>query len=509
MGKYFYDPYDGKIKQLVEKIDSYTLSNEIQLPRFEIPNKFIVLDSEDSKLGENNYLRHLTLEGAKKRYKKLNNETKERIDFELKVIENTGYPGYFLIVQDFISSAKKMGVSVGPGRGSAAGSVVAYCLGITNIDPIKYDLLFERFLNPERVTMPDIDIDFDDEGRSKVIEYVIQKYGAKQVAQIITYGTMAAKSSIRDTARVLDLPLADADRVAKLVHDGVEPERLFMCLGYTDSKFLTDIKVTNELAGAGEGFDLINVNLNEKTDGADLYLYTSNTRMEVNPLKTAFFYQRDKKLYFFGGPDGKYYYIFQPKEGKVTSAELISNKFGKLPYGLNAAFVWNYDEKTYFFKGKFVYRYNYKTSSIEDGYPKTIAREFKGVPNNIDAVFSWDKDGNTYFFKDKFLFKYDTKKKRVANGYPRLIKARFPGAPEKVDAVYYNTNDNETYFIRANDYFILDTSEKVKSGYPKKLNLKYPGLGLLPTVNTFFTQLGVDSKMYFFGNDKYFKLEIV
>ena len=110
-----------------------------------------------------------------------------------------------------------MGVSVGPGRGSAAGSVVAYCLGITNIDPIKYDLLFERFLNPERISMPDIDIDFDDEGRSKVIEYVIQKYGAKQVAQIITYGTMAAKSSIRDTARVLDLPLADADRIAKLV----------------------------------------------------------------------------------------------------------------------------------------------------------------------------------------------------------------------------------------------------------------------------------------------------
>ena len=133
------------------------------------------------------------------------------------MIANTGYPGYFLIVQDFISSAKKMGVSVGPGRGSAAGSVVAYCLGITNIDPIKYDLLFERFLNPDRISMPDIDIDFDDEGRSKVIEYVIEKYGARQVAQIITYGTMAAKSSIRDTARVLDLPLADADRIAKLV----------------------------------------------------------------------------------------------------------------------------------------------------------------------------------------------------------------------------------------------------------------------------------------------------
>jgi len=205
------------IKQLVDKIEFYTLSNEIQLPRFEIPKEFMVLNSKDPNIGENNYLRYLTLEGAKKRYEKLNQETKERIDFELKVIANTGYPGYFLIVQDFISSAKKMGVSVGPGRGSAAGSVVAYCLGITNIDPIKYDLLFERFLNPERISMPDIDIDFDDEGRSKVIEYVIQKYGAKQVAQIITYGTMAAKSSIRDTARVLDLPLADADRIAKLV----------------------------------------------------------------------------------------------------------------------------------------------------------------------------------------------------------------------------------------------------------------------------------------------------
>ncbi len=205
------------IKELVDKIERYTLSNEIQLPRFEIPNEFILKDSNDTKQGENNYLRYLTLEGAKKRYKKLNQETKERLEFELKVIANTGYPGYFLIVQDLISSAKKMGVSVGPGRGSAAGSVVAYCLGITNIDPIKYDLLFERFLNPDRISMPDIDIDFDDEGRSKVIEYVIQKYGAKQVAQIITYGTMAAKSSIRDTARVLDLPLADADRIAKLI----------------------------------------------------------------------------------------------------------------------------------------------------------------------------------------------------------------------------------------------------------------------------------------------------
>ena len=281
-----------------------------------------------------------------------------------------------------------------------------------------------------------------------------------------------------------------------------------MCLGYGDSKFLTDVKVTNELDGAGEGYDLINVNLNDNTDGTDLYLYTSNTRTEVNPLNTAFYYHKEKKLYFLGGPDGKYFYTYIPKDGKVTDAELIMNKFGKLPSKLDAAFVWNYDEKTYFFKGKYVYRYNYKTMTLEDGYPKTIAREFKGIPNNIDAVFSWDKDNNTYFFKDKFLFKFDSEKKRVANGYPRLIKARFPGAPDKVDAVYYNVNDNETYFIRANDYFILDSSEKVKSGYPKKLNLKYPGLGLLPRVNTFFTALGIDQKMYFFDNkDMYFKYE--
>ncbi|MDF1518829.1 MAG: DNA polymerase III subunit alpha, partial [Lutibacter sp.] len=144
-------------------------------------------------------------------------DIKERLDFELSVIEKTGYPGYFLIVWDFILEARKMDVEVGPGRGSAAGSVVAYCLWITNIDPIKYDLLFERFLNPDRVSLPDIDIDFDDEGRQKVIDFVINKYGASQVAQIITYGTMAAKSSIRDTARVLDLPLFDADRIAKLI----------------------------------------------------------------------------------------------------------------------------------------------------------------------------------------------------------------------------------------------------------------------------------------------------
>src|SRR5690606_7905257 len=129
----------------------------------------------------------------------------------------TGYPGYFLIVHDFIDAARKMGVSVGPGRGSAAGSAVAYCLKITNLDPIAYDLLFERFLNPDRVSMPDIDIDFDDEGRSRVMQYVIEKYGLWPIARIVSYGTMGAKSSIRGTARVLDLPLQDANEIAKLI----------------------------------------------------------------------------------------------------------------------------------------------------------------------------------------------------------------------------------------------------------------------------------------------------
>ena len=175
------------------------------------------INLDGGKRGENKYLRHITYEGAKKRYGEITPEIDERLDFEFKVIENTGYPGYFLIVEDFIRAARRMDVSVGPGRGSAAGSAVAYCLWITNFDPIKYDLLFERFLNPDRVSMPDIDIDFDDEGRGSVMDYVIDKYGANQVAQIITYGTMAAKSSIRDTARVLDLPLGDADRIAKLI----------------------------------------------------------------------------------------------------------------------------------------------------------------------------------------------------------------------------------------------------------------------------------------------------
>ncbi len=209
------------IQELVDKCESYKLEQDVLLPKFDIPQEFI--DPEDEvdsgKRGENAYLRHLTFIGAEKRYGEITDEIKERLDFELATIEKTGYPGYFLIVQDFTTEARKMGVSVGPGRGSAAGSAVAYCVAITNVDPIKYDLLFERFLNPDRVSLPDIDIDFDDRGRDKVINWVMEKYGSNQVAQIITYGTMAAKSSIRDTARVLDLPLHDADRLAKLVPD--------------------------------------------------------------------------------------------------------------------------------------------------------------------------------------------------------------------------------------------------------------------------------------------------
>jgi len=209
----------SNLAEVVSKIEIYDLAREVLLPKFEIPQEFLVTedDIDGGKRGENSFLKHLTYLGAKRRYAEITSEIQERIDFELLTIQNSGYPGYFLIVQDFIAEARKMGVSVGPGRGSAAGSVVAYCLGITNIDPLLYNLLFERFLNPDRVSLPDIDIDFDDEGRSKVMDYVIKKYGSKQVAQIITYGTMAAKSAIRDTARVLDLPLFEADKIAKLI----------------------------------------------------------------------------------------------------------------------------------------------------------------------------------------------------------------------------------------------------------------------------------------------------
>ncbi|NND64035.1 MAG: DNA polymerase III subunit alpha, partial [Flavobacteriaceae bacterium] len=247
------------ISEIIDKVEPFSLAREVLLPNFAIPKEFLnAEDADGGKRGENAYLKHLTYEGAKKRYAEITDEIQQRLDFELEVIANTGYPGYFLIVQDFIAEARKMEVSVGPGRGSAAGSAVAYCLGITNIDPIEYDLLFERFLNPDRVSMPDIDIDFDDEGRSKVMDYVIEKYGSNQVAQIITYGTMAAKSSIRDTARVLDLPLNDADRIAKLIPNMTKLNKIF---SYDDkelrSKFRSDeLPKVNELLNLSEGEDL-------------------------------------------------------------------------------------------------------------------------------------------------------------------------------------------------------------------------------------------------------------
>jgi DNA polymerase-3 subunit alpha len=204
MKSLFHDLPDSitTIDEIINKVETYELKRNVLLPKFDIPKDFT---------SEDDYLKHLTYEGAKKRYPELTPEIKERIEFELETIKKTGYPGYFLIVADFTGKAREMGVSVGPGRGSAAGSAVAFCIGITNVDPIAYDLLFERFLNPDRVSLPDIDIDFDDEGRDKVLKYVIEKYGHNQVAQIITYGTMAAKSSIRDCARVMELPLSGSE----------------------------------------------------------------------------------------------------------------------------------------------------------------------------------------------------------------------------------------------------------------------------------------------------------
>ena len=248
------------LQEIVDKIEVFELARDVLLPEFDIPSNFKVQEdiADGGKRGENAYLKHITYKGAEERYSEITPEIKERIDFELKTIENSGYPGYFLIVEDFIREARNMDVSVGPGRGSAAGSVVAYCLKITNIDPLKYDLLFERFLNPDRVSMPDIDIDFDDEGRGRVMDYVIDKYGANQVAQIITYGTMAAKSSIRDTARVLDLPLNDADRIAKLIPTMSKLGKIF---GKSDAELkqqfrADDLEKVNQLLNISEGDDL-------------------------------------------------------------------------------------------------------------------------------------------------------------------------------------------------------------------------------------------------------------
>jgi len=211
---------------IVDRVDILNLKKDILLPAFPLPKEFQI--HADSNLNQWEYLKHLTMQGAKERYVDITPEIQERLDFELFTIKTMGFAGYFLIVSDFIKAGRERGVFIGPGRGSAAGSVVAFCIGITNIDPIKYNLLFERFLNPDRKSMPDIDTDFDDEGRQKVIDYVVEKYGKNQVAQIITYGTMAAKSSIKDVARVLDLPLAESNAMAKMVPEkpGTELRRV-------------------------------------------------------------------------------------------------------------------------------------------------------------------------------------------------------------------------------------------------------------------------------------------
>jgi DNA polymerase-3 subunit alpha len=212
--------------EILHKVEHLKLKQDIMLPNFPIPKEFQI--HADDVFNQWEYLRHLTFEGARQRYKEITPEVQERLDFELNTIKIMGFAGYFLIVADFIKAGRDLGVVIGPGRGSAAGSAVAYCVGITNIDPIAYNLLFERFLNPDRKSMPDIDTDFDDEGRDKVIKYVVNKYGKNQVAQIVTYSTLAAKVSIKDVARVLDLPLNESLMMTKLVPEkpGISLERI-------------------------------------------------------------------------------------------------------------------------------------------------------------------------------------------------------------------------------------------------------------------------------------------
>ncbi len=248
-------------QEIVDKVDIYDIDSDPIMPKFDIPESFgteeqyrqkfteqdlfdeftrnekgeVVLSPEDAekkikKLGgydrlyriklEADYLAKLTWEGAVKRYgDDIAQDIRDRIIFELHIMKTMGFPGYFLIVSDYIRAARDMGVSVGPGRGSAAGSVVAYCLRITDLDPLKYDLLFERFLNPDRISLPDIDVDFDDDGRAKVLDWVSDKYGATHVAHIITYGTMATKSSIADVGRVQQIPLSTVNAIKKLIPD--------------------------------------------------------------------------------------------------------------------------------------------------------------------------------------------------------------------------------------------------------------------------------------------------
>ncbi|MBO7316232.1 MAG: DNA polymerase III subunit alpha, partial [Paludibacteraceae bacterium] len=250
-------------QEIVDKVEFFSIDSDPLMPKFDIPSEFakeeeyrqkfseqqlfdeftqnekgeVVLSQEEAekkikKMGgyeklyriklEADYLAKLAWEGAQVRYPNLTDEIKERIVFELHIMKTMGFPGYFLIVQDFIQAARNMGVSVGPGRGSAAGSVVAYCLKITDVDPLKYDLLFERFLNPDRISLPDIDIDFDDDGRGDVLRWVTEKYGKEKVAHIITYGTMATKSSIADVGRVQNVDLKDVNKLKSLIPDKLD-----------------------------------------------------------------------------------------------------------------------------------------------------------------------------------------------------------------------------------------------------------------------------------------------
>ena len=296
-------------QEILDKVEFYSINHAPIMPFFDIPKEFgteeeyrqrltekdlfdeftqdengnVVLSPEDAqkkidRLGgydklyrikfEADYLAKLTMDGAKERYgNPVPKDVEERLKFELYIMKTMGFPGYFLIVQDFINTGRReLGVSIGPGRGSAAGSAAAYCLGITQIDPIKYDLLFERFLNPDRISLPDIDVDFDDDGRYEVLKYVTRKYGEEKVAHIITFGTMAAKMAIKDVAKVLEVPLPEANRLARLIPDrlpdvdGKSPKiNLKNCLKYApefaaeqnnaDEKVRETIKYATQLEG--------------------------------------------------------------------------------------------------------------------------------------------------------------------------------------------------------------------------------------------------------------------
>src|SRR5690606_30029616 len=284
------------------KVEQFKLGREVLLPKFEIAADFIekksdeieasfhrIVASKEKSWVEKNlseeaivdlraemrviaeqfvYMTQLTYEGAEKRYPNLTPEIKERIDFELATIERMGSPGYFLIVADFITDAGRLNVAVVASRVAAAGPAIASCVGITNVDPIKFDLLFERFLTRDRISMPDIDIDFDDEGRGLVIDYVIKKYGAEQVAQIITYGTMGGKSAIKDTARVLDLPLDDANRLTKMFPDSLDAKlRALLKPGGIDAKYLSKIEGKREVIDQSHAFRKL---AEEKTPEADV-----------------------------------------------------------------------------------------------------------------------------------------------------------------------------------------------------------------------------------------------